>query len=50
MIGFHVGNTLSESGEVSRGICNITSDGLLATVTERHHIKRRDGARFLCGR
>ena len=43
MIGFHVGNTLSESGEVSRGICNITSDGLLATVTERHHIKRRDG-------
>ena len=43
MIGFHVGNTLSESGEVSRGVCNISADGFLTTVTERHHIMRRDG-------
>ena len=33
MIGFHVGNTLSESGEVSRGVCNISADGFLTTVT-----------------
>lgn len=42
MVGFHVGNTLSESGEVSRGVCNISDSGFLTTVTERHHIMRRD--------
>ncbi len=42
MIGFHVGNTLSESGEVSRGVCNISDMGFLTTVTERHHIMRRE--------
>ncbi|MEG0560867.1 MAG: nucleotidyltransferase [Muribaculaceae bacterium] len=42
MVGFRVGNTLSDSGDVSRGICNIT-DGILSTVTERHGIMRRDG-------
>lgn len=43
MVGFRVGNTLSESGEVSRGVCHISDDGFLTTVTERHHIMRRDG-------
>lgn len=43
MVGFRVGNTLSESGEVSRGVCHISDDGSLTTVTERHHIMRRDG-------
>lgn len=42
MVGFHVGNTLSESGEVSRGVCQM-ENGYLTTVTERHHIMRRDG-------
>lgn len=46
MIGFHVGNTLSESGEVSRGVCNISADGFLTTVTERHHIMRRANGRI----
>lgn len=41
MIGFCVNNTLSESGEVSRGICSISKDGILTNVTERHKIKRR---------
>ncbi|MDD2961310.1 MAG: sugar phosphate nucleotidyltransferase [Muribaculaceae bacterium] len=44
MVGFHVGNTLSESGEVSRGVCNTDKEGFLSTVTERHHIMRRDGS------
>lgn len=48
MVGFHVGNTLSESGEVSRGVCNISTEGFLTTVTERHHIMRRsEGISFL---
>lgn len=43
MVGFHVGNTLSESGEVSRGVCATDDNNCLSTVTERHHIKRREG-------
>ena len=43
MVGFRVGNTLSESGEVSRGVCHISDDGFLTTVTVRHHIMGRDG-------
>lgn len=41
MIGFCVNNTLSESGDVSRGVCSISKDGILTNVTERHKIKRR---------
>ena len=43
MVGFRVGNTLSESGEVSRGVCHISDDGFLTTVTERHYMIRRYG-------
>ena len=43
MIGYHVGNTLSESGDVSRGICEISDAGFLTGITERHHIMRRNG-------
>ncbi|MBP5561797.1 MAG: nucleotidyltransferase [Muribaculaceae bacterium] len=37
MVGFKVGNTLSESGTVSRGVCE-TKDGLLKSVVERTKI------------
>lgn len=37
MVGFHVGNTLSESGTVSRGVCT-TKDGCLDSVVERTSI------------
>ena len=37
MVGFHVGNTLSESGTVARGVCS-TRNGLLNTVVERTSI------------
>lgn len=43
MVGFRVGNTLSENGEVSRGVCELSAESLLTDVTERHKIKRRDG-------
>lgn len=43
MVGFRVGNTLSESGTVSRGICSTNEKGLLTSVVERTKIQRVDG-------
>ena len=43
MVGFRVGNTLSENGTVARGICSKDADGNLTTVVERTEIKRVDG-------
>jgi len=44
MVGFRVDNTLSESGTVSRGICeNDEQTHLLTGVVERTKIERRDG-------
>jgi hypothetical protein len=37
MVGFKVGNTMSESGTVARGVCE-TRDGLLTGVVERTSI------------
>ncbi len=37
MVGFKVGNTMSESGTVSRGVCE-TVDGYLTTIVERTKI------------
>ena len=43
MVGFRVGNTLSESGTVSRGICGTDADKHLTSVVERTKIQRMDG-------
>ena len=43
MVGFRVGNTLSESGTVARGICSTDPDGNLTTVVERTEIQRVEG-------
>lgn len=43
MVGFRVGNTLSESGTVARGICSTNDEGCLTTVVERTEIMRVDG-------
>ena len=44
MAGFRLGNTLSDNGSVTRGLCHIT-DGKLTGVTETHNIfKTADGA------
>lgn len=40
MIGYRVGNTLSESGSVARGICEKDQNGCLSTVVERTWIVR----------
>lgn len=35
MVGFQVGNTMSESGSVSRGVCTVDENGHLTDVVER---------------
>lgn len=35
MVGFRVGNTMSENGSVSRGVCSVNADGNLTKVVER---------------
>ncbi|MBU2488260.1 MAG: nucleotidyltransferase [Proteobacteria bacterium] len=40
MVGFSLENTLSEHGAVSRGICRVSLDGFLVSVTERTSIER----------
>jgi hypothetical protein len=45
MVGYRVGNTLSESGSVARGICSADANGNLTSVVERTYIIRdTDGA------
>lgn len=43
MVGYRVGNTLSESGSVARGVCGKDADDYLTTVVERTAIERIDG-------
>lgn len=42
MVGYRIQNTLSESGSVSRGICQ-SKEGYLTSVVERTDIQRIDG-------
>lgn len=42
MVGFRLGNTLSEAGAVSRGICQVDPQGRLLSVTERTGIVAAD--------
>ena len=43
MVGFRVGNTLSDNGSVSRGICSTDENNNLTTVVERTEIMRVNG-------
>ncbi len=42
MAGFHLGNTLSENGTVTRGVCKVEHD-VLVDVEETYEIKRVEG-------
>jgi len=45
IVGYKLGNTLSEHGHVNRGVCQVGSDGLLKKIVETRQIeKTRDGA------
>lgn len=46
MVGYRVGNTLSESGAVSRGVCVVDENGNLQNVVERTHIEEKSGTVF----
>lgn len=41
LAGYRIRDTLSEHGAVSRGVCEVDTDGLLRRVVERTHIERR---------
>ena len=43
MVGFRVGNTLSESGSVARGVCETNEASFLTGVVERTAVERIDG-------
>lgn len=44
MVGYHLENTLSEFGSVSRGVCELNENGCLKSVTERTSIQRKGDA------
>ena len=45
IVGYKMGNTLSEHGHVNRGVCDVGSDGLLKNIVETRQIeKTADGA------
>jgi dTDP-glucose pyrophosphorylase len=47
MVAYQLSKTVTENGSVSRGICSVTPDGLLADVTERTNIvQREDGIAY----
>lgn len=43
MAGFVLGNTLSENGSVTRGVCQVSPSGLLEQVTETRNVVLREG-------
>ena len=43
MVGYRVGNTLSESGSVALGVCETNAGGFLTGVVERTAIEKIDG-------
>ncbi len=45
MVAYRLGNTLSESGPVSRGVCSV-QNGILQSVVERTQIERSGGVVF----
>ncbi len=43
MVGYRLGNTLTENGYVSRGVCKVNAKGFLESITEHTHIEKREG-------
>lgn len=41
MAGFEMGNTLSENGAVTRGVCRVSEDGVLEAIEETHDIVKK---------
>ncbi len=43
MVGYPLGNTLSDFGTVSRGVCESDSHGYLKRIVERTKLEKREG-------
>lgn len=48
MVGFRVGNTVTASGTVSRGVCTANADGLLTSIVERTDIGVDADGKIVC--
>jgi UTP-glucose-1-phosphate uridylyltransferase len=46
LLAFPVAATLSEQGVVSRGICQVSSAGMLLSITEQHSLQQANGQVF----
>lgn len=42
MVGFVLGNTLSENGGVTRGICKVDENGMLTDIVETSNIEKTE--------
>lgn len=49
MAGFRLGNTLSDNGTVTRGVCKVDNEGMLTEVNETFELKAIDGEK-VCGK
>ena len=43
MVGYRIGNTVTDNGSVARGVCRTDADGYLAEITERTRIEKHEG-------
>jgi NDP-sugar pyrophosphorylase family protein len=46
IVGYRLGNTLSDHGHVNRGICKVNKDGFLETMVETRGIEKRPDGVF----
>ena len=48
MVGYLLGNTVTDHGSVARGVCNVDENGYLTNIVERTKIEKYDGGiRFI---
>ncbi len=43
MVGYRVGNTVTENGSVARGVCTVDPQGKLAAIQEKLRVEKYDG-------
>lgn len=43
MVGYQLGNTVTDNGHVARGVCDMNEEGELIAIHERTRIEKRDG-------
>ena len=43
MVGYHLGNTVTDNGHVARGICSMNEEGELVGIRERTRVEKHGG-------